>query len=572
MLPLPLPVLGGSIEDLRHFVNVPNDDAFVLTVAFILAAMRAVGPYPVLSLHGAAGTAKSTFSEVIRRLVDPGKPMLRSLPRAKEDFFIAAHNNHVLAFENISYIPTWISDLMCQLATGGGHSRRELYTAMDETVFDAQRPQVLNGIEDFVIRGDLANRAIPLVLLPIEESKRRHERKFWAEFEEAAPKILGALLTAMANGLRHFPTTELEALPRMADFAIWATACETGAPWTPAWSFAEAYAENRAEATAVVLEDDTVAQSLRRFMSNRDSWKGCATDLLAELTKDWLGEIPDRWPKAGNKLSNRLRRVQPQLTAVEIEVKFSKTTDKAHGRVIEISKTVEGGSAAETSSPALIVRTVRSSEDEDNPGLTHLAVSSGGASGVTSGAAPAGDRADDGRTVGRTIGHDGNTSKINAQDRRTMPDDKGGAVFGTASGGGCARCGKPGTLLECTHKGANALVHRECLSAWLNEVEEQSLSAARRDLNAMAIAACPSGKRAQGQPKQPCGPVGIGLDGLHRPTNCFCLHHCGHERRTDSFASDLDDWTSAFTWWPAGVISAVDNGFSCARICIADRQ
>lgn len=470
MLPLPLPVLGGSIEDLRHFVNVPNDDAFVLTVAFILAAMRAVGPYPVLSLHGAAGTAKSTFSEVIRRLVDPGKPMLRSLPRAKEDFFIAAHNNHVLAFENISYIPTWISDLMCQLATGGGHSRRELYTAMDETVFDAQRPQVLNGIEDFVIRGDLANRAIPLVLLPIEESKRRHERKFWAEFEEAAPKILGALLTAMANGLRHFPTTELEALPRMADFAIWATACETGAPWTPAWSFAEAYAENRAEATAVVLEDDTVAQSLRRFMSNRDSWKGCATDLLAELTKDWLGEIPDRWPKAGNKLSNRLRRVQPQLTAVEIEVKFSKTTDKAHGRVIEISKTVEGGSAAETSSPALIVRTVRSSEDEDNPGLTHLAVSSGGASGVTSGAAPAGDRADDGRTVGRTIGHDGNTSKINAQDRRTMPDDKGGAVFGTASGGGCARCGKPGTLLECTHKGANALVHRECLSAWLNEV------------------------------------------------------------------------------------------------------
>jgi phage/plasmid primase-like uncharacterized protein len=207
MLPLPLPVLGGSIKDLKKFVNVPDDSAFVLTVAFILAAMRPVGPYPVLSLHGAAGTAKSTFTEVVRRLVDPGKPMLRSLPREKEDFFIAAHNNHVIALENISHIPTWISDLMCQLATGGGHSRREPYTAMDETVFDAQRPQVLNGIEDFVLRGDLADRAVPLVLQAIEQDKRRHESKFWPEFEAAVPGIFGALLTALANGLKHLPTT-----------------------------------------------------------------------------------------------------------------------------------------------------------------------------------------------------------------------------------------------------------------------------------------------------------------------------------------------------------------------------
>src|SRR5262249_36244280 len=192
MLPLPLPVSGGNIGDLRRFINVPGDDAFILAIAFILAAMGPAGPDPVLSLHGPAGTAKSTFSEVMRRLVDPGKPALRSLPREKEDFFIAANNNHLLAFENISFIPTWISDLMCQLSTGGGHSRREPYTAMDETIFDAQKPQVLNGIEDFVIRGDLADRAVSLVLQTIEESRRRHERAFWLEFTAAAPQILGA--------------------------------------------------------------------------------------------------------------------------------------------------------------------------------------------------------------------------------------------------------------------------------------------------------------------------------------------------------------------------------------------
>ena len=338
MLPLLAPVSGGKIGDLRKFLNVSSDDAFILAVAFILAAMRPEGPYPVLSLHGPAGTAKSTFSEVMRRLVDPGKPALRSLSREKEDFFIAANNNHLLAFENISFIPTWTSELMCQLSTGGGHSRREPYTAMRETTFDAQKPQVLNGIEDFVIRGDLADRAMPLVLQTIDESKRRPERMFWAEFESAAPHILGALLDALANGLRHLPTTDLKVLPRMADFAIWATACETGAPWVEGRTFAQAYAENREHATAVVLEDDTVAQALQKFMEARVSWQGRPAALLKELTDEWNGQVPDKWPTAANKLSNRLRRIMPQLAAVGLRVTIGKSSDRSHYTIITIEK------------------------------------------------------------------------------------------------------------------------------------------------------------------------------------------------------------------------------------------
>jgi hypothetical protein len=254
-------------------------------VAFLLAALRPEGPYPVLSLHGPAGTAKSTLTEVIRRVIDHGKPALRSLPREKEDFFIAAKNNHVLAFENISRIPPWIADLMCQVSTGGGYSRRELYTAMDETVFDAQRPQVLNGIEDFVVRGDLADRALPLLLEAIPEKNRRHEREFWGSFEVVAPRILGALLDAVANGLRQLPETKLPALPRMADFALWATACETGAPWAEGLTFMTAYGGNRAEATRVVLEDDTVAQALRKVMAGCNEFEGTATQLLDRLTE-----------------------------------------------------------------------------------------------------------------------------------------------------------------------------------------------------------------------------------------------------------------------------------------------
>ena len=479
MLPLPLPVPGGKIWDLRPFINVPNDDAFILAVAFMLSALRPEGPYPVLSLHGSAGTAKSTFSEVMRRLVDPGKPALRSLPREKEDFFIAANNNHLLAFENISFIPTWISDLMCQLSTGGGHSRREPYTAMDETTFDAQKPQVLNGIEDFVIRGDLADRAVPLVLQTIEESKWHHERAFWLEFTAAAPRILGVLLDALANGLRHLPTTELKVLPRMADFAIWATACETGSSWVTGRTFAQAYSENRAEATAIVLEDDTVAQALRKFMAGREFWKGRAAELLAELTAGWNGDVPDKWPKAGNKLSNRLRRVMPQLAAVGIRVTIGKTSDRSHHAVIAIEKIGPSDDdrpriGATQVAPPLSSETLRPSEVVQTQDDSFSEISSDGASDVSS--APSDDVSEDEipRSMGQKVSSDNKPNGNKASEHRRISEDTGGGIeIGPEKKKtlrNCMKCGSAtGEVLTRHVAGADVDLHQTCVPFWLRD-------------------------------------------------------------------------------------------------------
>jgi hypothetical protein len=70
MQPLPVPVTGGSIETLRSFLNV-SGTYFVLAVAWLLACLRHCGPYPVLALSGEHGSAKSTFTAIIRALIDP---------------------------------------------------------------------------------------------------------------------------------------------------------------------------------------------------------------------------------------------------------------------------------------------------------------------------------------------------------------------------------------------------------------------------------------------------------------------------------------------------------------------
>jgi hypothetical protein len=175
MQPLPVPVAGGSIEVLRSFLNVHSDNDFVLVVAWALAVLRNHVPYPVIVLSGEQGSAKSTFSAILRALLDPNTAPLRALPREDRDLFIAASNGHVLAFDNVSGLPGWISDTLCRLATGGGFAVRQLYTDQDEVLFDASRPVSLNGIEDIVTRPDLADRAVFLTLEPIAEEHRRPE-------------------------------------------------------------------------------------------------------------------------------------------------------------------------------------------------------------------------------------------------------------------------------------------------------------------------------------------------------------------------------------------------------------
>jgi hypothetical protein len=239
MLPLPVPERGGSIEALGRFLNLPGRDEFVLVIAWLLAALRSGGPYPLLAVAGEQGSSKTFLTKVLRALIDPNVAPVRAASRGERELFISARNSHVLAFDNLSNMPPWISDALCRLASGGSFAVRRLYTDEDEVLFEAARPVVLNGIEEVITRPDLADRAIFLTLGPISDGSRRPERELWREFELQRPKILGAMLDIASQGLRTFSNVRIERWPRMADFAKWAAACESA--FAPPGTFLHAY-------------------------------------------------------------------------------------------------------------------------------------------------------------------------------------------------------------------------------------------------------------------------------------------------------------------------------------------
>ena len=337
MLPLPEPVGGGSINSLRPLLNVRDEDSFILAVAWLLGALRDHGPYPVLVLSGEHGTAKSTLCGQLRALIDPNTAPLRALPREDRDLFIAANNGHVLAFDNISGLPAWISDTLCRLATGGGFSVRQLYTDDSETLFDAMRPSILNGIEDVVTRPDLTDRALMLRLEPIPEAERRLDQELRAKLDSARPSILGALLDALVCGQRRLPDVKLKKLPRMADFALWVAACEP-ALWSEG-TFATAYEANREETIGGTIEADLVAAAVRALMADRESpWTGTASGLLDTLGL-LITETQRRskgWPTTTHHLSGRLRRAAPVLRKIGVGVEQGHTNKGSWIRITRI--------------------------------------------------------------------------------------------------------------------------------------------------------------------------------------------------------------------------------------------
>ena len=367
MLPLPAPQPGGRIDDLRPYLNIGDKADFVLVVAWLLACFRQRGPFPALNVNGEQGSAKTLLLWLLRNLVDPNTAPLRSEPKEVRDLIISAMNSWVQAFDNLSHVPPWLSDALCRLLTGGGFATRELYSDREEVVFEAQRPVAINGIVDLATRPDLLDRSITITLSAIAEDQRKDEKTLRREFEAARPRILGALLNAVAFGLANEANVCLKRLPRMADFAIWVSACELGLGW-PAGTFLAAYSANRASANDVAIEACIIGPVLQAFMAARDTWQGTSTELLAELEKvaDDRTRHRKEWPGSPRKLSGDLRRIAPNLRAVGIDVSFS----KAGKRLIHLGRIPDGsdgmGAAASADRPndnTLLCKELQPSED-----------------------------------------------------------------------------------------------------------------------------------------------------------------------------------------------------------------
>ena len=328
MKPLPVPEAGGKIDDLWEFANIATDDRG-LVIAWMLEAFRPDTPFPVLEIGGEQGSAKSTTQKSLRNLIDPSSNNLRATPKTDEDVFVSAAANWLASYNNLSHLSASRQDALCTLATGGGYGGRKLFTNAEESVWEAKRPVVINGISTLVTAPDLLDRTIrtesPRLTKYISESA------LIDRFEAKRAGIFGALLDLFVKALAILPSVEIERPPRMTDFAHFGEAVYLGMGREQGTFLAD-YQRGREAAVSQSIEASPVASAVLE-LAQHGEFEGTVGHLLDRLD-DFRPRGDTGWPKSAKGLADALRRYAPPLRLLGVAVEFE--AKGRHGRKVRI--------------------------------------------------------------------------------------------------------------------------------------------------------------------------------------------------------------------------------------------
>jgi hypothetical protein len=320
MRALPIPAHDGDIGMLWRHVNISARQR-VLVLAWMIECLRPDTPFPVLELVGEQGSAKSTTQSGLRSLIDPNKVMLRGRPKTVEDIFVAAANNWMVSYENLSSLTSEQQDALCTLATGGGFAARQFYTNGEEHVLECKRPVMMNGISVVATRPDLIDRVVHIDLPRIPAEHRRDDANTQAAWEQDRSRAFGGLLDTFVQSLSALPSVHLARKQRMADFERLGEAVARVLGFSPG-DFQALYAELVQAGIDRALESNAVAQALDKYITERLGpldWQGTAGQLYDLLT---IYAIADRntWPRSPKGLADQLRRIAPAYRAKGFDI------------------------------------------------------------------------------------------------------------------------------------------------------------------------------------------------------------------------------------------------------------
>lgn len=324
-----------SLEALRSLLSEFKDDReWLVVMAYICSLYVPDIPKPLLCISGDMGSGKTLTARRIVDLVECSS-LESGLPAIKnsQELMRTANKNAVLLLDNVSHISTSLSDDMCRICTGASFNKRILYSDDSDWVCQICRPVIITGIPSTLVqREDLADRAVPLKISRISETKRKTQSELDTEFAKLKPYLLGSVYNILSKALKLLPSVKLEKLPRLADWYVLSYAlCESMDGHT-GQEFVEAYEFILNRQTELAIESSLVAQACRLLTSQTGTWEGTASQLheikLVHEGYEYTSDFEDRcylvndpnWPRTPATLGKELERCKPTLESIGIKV------------------------------------------------------------------------------------------------------------------------------------------------------------------------------------------------------------------------------------------------------------
>ena len=321
---LPTPQ-NGTLEDLRRFVNI-DEDNLPFYLAWIASCILRPGlAAPIAVLTGPAGSAKSTLLQLTVDLLDPKAGATAGMPKNEDDLVVAAHNGAIVSFDNATTLAT-MSDELCRLSTGGGLRKRTLYTDSEVTALDVKRPVMVSGIDPTVYRQDLIERLLVIELHP--PVRRIDDETLADEVDEARPRLLGYILSlvsqVLAMGAVEASDTRLIGFAKIGEAVARILGHDAG------W-FSDEYAQMLQYAADEAADSDCVVQLIRQMVANENSKPNGVSEIRhtsqglldqLEIALNGRSIIANKAdiPQNSRTMSSRVRRVITTLRGNGINI------------------------------------------------------------------------------------------------------------------------------------------------------------------------------------------------------------------------------------------------------------
>lgn len=302
------PTRAGDVNRLWTFMNVPESDWPLMLAVLVDALIQPDTPKPITLLQAEHGSAKTSCARFMMSLIDPsttGEP--DGPPTSPENWIIVANASWVVALDNLSAIPVWLSDAICRASTGAGAKRRELYTTHGVAVYVLKKAVILTGIDMGGLNGDLTDRMAPVQLKRLTEVKA--ESRLLAEWDAERANIFGGLLDLAAAVHAKLPTLGDRELPRMADFSR-VLLCVDELLGTNGMA---TYRQRTKRAMFDSAVSDPFMELLMDIKFTSEEGGETAAKILAKVAQTRAGGDPKEWPASARSVTALLRKNAPAL-------------------------------------------------------------------------------------------------------------------------------------------------------------------------------------------------------------------------------------------------------------------
>ena len=211
----------SPLNELTQLLRIPIESRQLFIIHLIAFFFEKI-PIPIMIFQGEAGSAKSTITSTVKKIVDPSPENRNSMPESIDDANIHFFNRYLSNLDNISYIENIMSDNMCKAITGFTHNKRELYSDDGEIILTIKARIILNGITPNVDQTDLIDRSIFYEVKHIPKNEKITEQEFNKKLDSLLPYIQDQIFSILSKTLKNYSSmeSEIKEKERMADFTV----------------------------------------------------------------------------------------------------------------------------------------------------------------------------------------------------------------------------------------------------------------------------------------------------------------------------------------------------------------